>query len=108
MLVKCRELHSDKMLIGGVCKFTNKLTGEEHYLCLHPDDDLKPMVTRVDPLCCDFSTSPTEDVGELVEALEHIIEYWNRRDNDTAMNDALYHMIETAEQAIAKFKKENE
>lgn len=34
-------------------------------------------------------------------ALEHIAEYWNRSENDTAMNDALYHMIDTAEVALS-------
>ncbi len=39
------------------------------------------------------------------EALEHIAEYWNRSENDRAMNDALYHMIETAEKALAAIKE---
>ena len=43
---------------------------------------------------------------ELLEALEHIVEYWNRDRNDNAMHDALWHIIETAEQAIAKAKGE--
>jgi hypothetical protein len=34
------------------------------------------------------------------EALEHIIEYWNQDRNDEAMHDALWHIIETAEQAL--------
>jgi hypothetical protein len=34
------------------------------------------------------------------EALEHIIEYWNRDQNEAAMADALFHIIETAEKAI--------
>ena len=38
---------------------------------------------------------------KLRDALEHISEYWNRRENDTAMSDALYHMIETADTALA-------
>jgi hypothetical protein len=39
-------------------------------------------------------------VDALREALEHISEYWNRSENDTAMNDALYHMIDTADAAL--------
>jgi hypothetical protein len=39
---------------------------------------------------------------KLVEALEHIIKYWNRGENNGAMSDALYHMIETAEQALSE------
>jgi hypothetical protein len=37
----------------------------------------------------------------MLEALEHIAEYWNRDRNDEAMHNALWHIIETAEQAIA-------
>ena len=36
---------------------------------------------------------------------EHISEYWNRRENDTAMADALYHMIETADELRAALKE---
>lgn len=36
------------------------------------------------------------------EALEHIIEYWNRDQNESAMADALFHIIETAEEALAQ------
>jgi hypothetical protein len=39
-------------------------------------------------------------VRELEEALTHIVEYWNRSENDRAMSDALYHMIETAQAAL--------
>ena len=35
------------------------------------------------------------------DALIHIEEYWNRGENNMAMNDALYHMIETAQQALS-------
>ena len=38
--------------------------------------------------------------GVFREALEHIIEYWNRDRNEDAMYDALEHMIETAAQAL--------
>lgn len=33
-------------------------------------------------------------------ALEHIIEYWNKDENQGAMSDALWHILETAEQAL--------
>jgi hypothetical protein len=33
---------------------------------------------------------------ELREALEHIVEYWNRDENETSMSDALWHIIQTA------------
>lgn len=39
---------------------------------------------------------------ELLVALEHIKEYWNRDQNEQAMSDALWHIIETADDAIAK------
>ncbi len=38
-------------------------------------------------------------------AMAHIAEYWNRSENDRAMNDALYHMIETAEKALDAIKE---
>jgi len=43
-------------------------------------------------------------IDELLGALEHIAEYWNQDQNESAMVDALWHIIETAEQAIAKAK----
>lgn len=43
----------------------------------------------------------TAENKALGEALQHIAEYWNRSENDRAMNDALYHMIETAEAALS-------
>lgn len=39
---------------------------------------------------------------EMLEALQHIAEYWNRDRNDSAMHDALWHIIEIAEDAIRK------
>jgi hypothetical protein len=39
---------------------------------------------------------------DLLDALKHIEEYWNRDQNETAMADALWHIIETAQAAIAK------
>jgi hypothetical protein len=30
------------------------------------------------------------------KALEHIVEYWNRDENETSMSDALWHIIQTA------------
>jgi len=33
---------------------------------------------------------------EAREALEHIVEYWNRDENETSMSDALWHIIQTA------------
>ena len=41
-----------------------------------------------------------EENKRLREALEHIIEYWNRDENGGAMSDALWHILETAEQAL--------
>ncbi len=34
------------------------------------------------------------------EALEHIAEYWNRNNNEKAMEDACWHAIETAVEAL--------
>ena len=44
-----------------------------------------------------------KDLKELhrkTEALEHIIEYWNKDENLAAMSDALWHILETAENAL--------
>jgi hypothetical protein len=38
-----------------------------------------------------------ERIKALEAGLEHIAEYWNRDQNETAMADALWHIIETAE-----------
>lgn len=43
---------------------------------------------------------------DLYAALEHITEYWNRDQNESAMADALWHIIETAEGALAKARGE--
>ena len=48
------------------------------------------------------------EIARLREALTHIAEYWNRSENDTAMNDALFHMIETAEGALAQVAEVSE
>jgi len=40
----------------------------------------------------------------LAEALEHIAEYWNQNNNATAMEDACWHAIQTAESALAAVK----
>jgi hypothetical protein len=42
------------------------------------------------------------EIEQLRAALEHIVEYWNRAENDRAMNDALYHMLDTAEEALGE------
>lgn len=39
------------------------------------------------------------------EDMEHIIEYWNRDQNEMAMADALNHIIETAEQSLEDSKE---
>ena len=43
-------------------------------------------------------------IETLLAALEHVVEYWNRDQNETAMADALWHIIETAEATIAKIE----
>jgi hypothetical protein len=42
-----------------------------------------------------------EELERFREGLEHIQEYWNRDQNETAMADALWHIIETAENLLA-------
>ena len=39
---------------------------------------------------------------DMYNALEHITEYWNRDRNDEAMHNALWHIIETAENVLKK------
>lgn len=59
--------------------------------------------TRLDFVC--FSHTDARLIAaapELLDALIHIEEYWNRDQNETAMADALWHIIETASAAIAK------
>jgi hypothetical protein len=48
-----------------------------------------------------------ERVRELEGVLAHIIEYWNRDANEQAMHDALWHIIETAEQALSATARED-
>lgn len=39
---------------------------------------------------------------ELLAVFENVREYWNRDRNEQAMSDALWHIIETAEEAISR------
>lgn len=39
---------------------------------------------------------------ECLEALESIREYWNRDQNETAMADACWHAVNTADETISK------
>lgn len=50
----------------------------------------------------DQITMLTAQRDELLEALGHIAEYWNRDSNEAAMADALWYIIETSQTAIAK------
>lgn len=43
---------------------------------------------------------------ELLETLIHIEEYWNRDQNETAMANALWHIIDEARSAIVKARGE--
>lgn len=45
-----------------------------------------------------------EQRDRLAAALGSIAEYWNRNQNETAMADACWHAINTAEEAIAAVK----
>ena len=49
-----------------------------------------------------------ERVRVLREGMEHIAEYWNRDQNETAMADALWHIIESAEAALQATAQEGE
>ena len=43
---------------------------------------------------------------EMYQTLENIVEYWNRDRNDKAMHDALWHIIEAAQEALTKAEGE--
>ena len=53
--------------------------------------------TDICPTCKD-----KQQRNEFRRALEHIEEYWNRDENQGAMSDALWHIIETVEAALSK------
>ena len=47
-----------------------------------------------------------EAVQPFIADMEHILEYWNKSENDMAMSDALYHIMDIAEAAIIRAKIE--
>ena len=47
-----------------------------------------------------FIRQQQEEIERKNKALESIAEYWNQSENDRAMSDALFYMIDTAEQAL--------
>lgn len=69
-----------------------------------PDTDNAAFGTgRVTP---DFARRLERERNQLRAALEHIVEYWNRDENEKAMSDALWHILETAEDALANNSSE--
>jgi hypothetical protein len=44
------------------------------------------------------------EIERLRDGLEHIKEYWNRDENETAMADALWHIIETADNLLSNHR----
>ena len=66
--------------------------------------DGQPEFTKV--VSESFIEEIIKETNALIYALQHIAEYWNRDQNEQAMNDALWHIIETAEKAIARAKGE--
>lgn len=44
----------------------------------------------------------------LIEGLEHIMEYWNKDRNDSAMHDALWEIINTADDLLGRIGRRNE
>lgn len=49
-----------------------------------------------------------ELIGKAKEAFGSIAEYWNRDNNEKAMEDACWHSINTAEEALALLSKGKE
>lgn len=66
--------------------------------------DISGLNKTIDHLTAELSQVKAER-DRMREALVSIEEYWNRSENDNAMNDALYYMIETAQQALAEEEK---
>lgn len=69
---------------------------------LNHKDDAYAIAHMMNKAHAHATEAAAKRVRELEEALEHIVEYWNRGENDGAMSDALYHMIDTAEAALSK------
>lgn len=49
-----------------------------------------------------------EERKQMVEAFEYILEYWNRDENEKAMSDALWKIIEISEETLSKVGESDE
>jgi hypothetical protein len=52
--------------------------------------------------------TPDPMLEVMAEALINISEYWNRDQNETAMADALWHIIEVSEAALSQYESAKE
>jgi len=60
----------------------------------------------IDRLYLKLGWLPPKKAKEIQEKLENAHEYWNRSENDMAMSDALYAMLDRIEDALAILKGE--
>lgn len=74
-------------------------------LDLHIKNLVAPLKQQLEGLQ-EENTSLRKKLDELLETLDHITEYWNRDQNEHAMYDALWYIIETAKESITNAKKE--
>ena len=55
-----------------------------------------------------YNAEAFKEAADRIEALEvaheHILEYWNKDENPGAMSDALWHILDTAAEALNKGK----
>ncbi len=89
---------------------------------VRPVRDLKPDKERIDKVVSETTSTWMEEAEEyeankklydriaeleidnlaLTEGLEHIMDYWNKDRNDSAMHDALWEIINTADDLLSK------
>jgi hypothetical protein len=62
---------------------------------------------ELNPYVYEFAAAlMAEHSAVLEEAMESIVEYWNKDRNDEAMHDACWHNVNTAAEALEKFRSE--
>ncbi|MDD5458877.1 MAG: hypothetical protein PHF37_05765 [Phycisphaerae bacterium] len=99
LTTEVEKLKSEQKHIKNLCRVFDEFGELFDPECVLPDlaDNVMYMVaTKQQQL-----SAKDELIEKLKTALQSISEYWNQNENDRAMNDALYYMIETADAALA-------